>query len=230
MANTGQEEKCEMIGCYIQERTFLQLAVINSLVYFAFNFRYWWSKLLTCQIENQIFCDHMSRLCFTEVILLTCVTEPFFFAEQTISTDDCGRHKHPVITESTGHYQCNYRGRMFSNNGGIGIGEGSPKNPHQLPVVCVFSRVQLFETPWTVACQAPPSMEFSRQEYWSRLPFPSAVDLPNIGTEPVSPKSPTLAGGSFTTEPPGKSQTLPRQCLNFQVWRAQYQLKIGAVT
>ena len=115
----------------------------------------------------------MSRLCFTEVILLTCVTEPFFFAEQTISTDDCERHKHPVITESTGHYQCNYRGRMFSNTGGIASGEGRPKNTHQLPVVCVFSRVQLFETPWTVACQAPPSMEFSRQEYWSALPFPS---------------------------------------------------------
>ena len=94
----------------------------------------------------------------------------------------------------------------------------------------VFSRVQLFETPWTVACQAPLSMEFSRQVYWIRLPFPSPVDLPNIGIELMSPKSPALAGGPFTTEAPGKSQTLPRQCLNFQVWSAQHQLKMGAET
>ena len=42
-------------------------------------------------------------------------------------------------------------------------------------------------TPWTVACQAPLSMGFSRQEYWSGLPFPSPGDLPNPGTEPRSP-------------------------------------------
>ena len=44
-----------------------------------------------------------------------------------------------------------------------------------------FSRVQLFATPWTVACQAPPSMGFSRQAYWSGLPFPSPGGLPNPG-------------------------------------------------
>ena len=49
-----------------------------------------------------------------------------------------------------------------------------------------FSRVWLFETPWTVDCQAPLSMEFSRQEYWSSLPFPSAEDLPDPGIEPRS--------------------------------------------
>ena len=49
-----------------------------------------------------------------------------------------------------------------------------------------LSRVQLFETPWTVACQAPPSMEFSRQGYWSRLPFPYTGDLPDPGIEPGS--------------------------------------------
>ena len=47
-------------------------------------------------------------------------------------------------------------------------------------------RVRLFETPWTVAYQAPPSLEFSKQEYWSGLPFPSP-DLPNPGMEPGSP-------------------------------------------
>ena len=58
-------------------------------------------------------------------------------------------------------------------------------------------------TPWTVACQAPLSMGFSRQEYWSRLPFLPPGDLPNPGMEPESSASPALAGGFFTTEPPG---------------------------
>ena len=49
-----------------------------------------------------------------------------------------------------------------------------------------LSRVQLFATPWTVAHQAPPSMGFSRQEYWRGLPFPSPGDLPNPGIEPRS--------------------------------------------
>ena len=50
-----------------------------------------------------------------------------------------------------------------------------------------LSRVQLFATPCTVAYQVPPSMGFSRQEYWSGLPFPSPGDLPDPGTEPESP-------------------------------------------
>ena len=60
-----------------------------------------------------------------------------------------------------------------------------------------------FVTPWTVAHQAPLSMEFSKQESWSGLPFPSPGHLPNPGTEPASLMSPALAGGFFTTEPPG---------------------------
>ena len=59
-----------------------------------------------------------------------------------------------------------------------------------------FSRVQLFVIPWTMAHQAPLSMDFSWQEYWSGLPFPSSGDLPNPGMEPASP---ALAGGFFTT-------------------------------
>ena len=54
-------------------------------------------------------------------------------------------------------------------------------------------------TPWTIACQAPLSMEFSRQEYWSGLPGPPPGDLPDPGTEPVSLTSPVLAGGFVTT-------------------------------
>ena len=62
-----------------------------------------------------------------------------------------------------------------------------------------FSRVQLFVTLWTVARQAPLSMGFSRQEYWSGLSCPPPGDLPNLGIEPASLMSPALAGGFFTT-------------------------------
>ena len=58
-------------------------------------------------------------------------------------------------------------------------------------------------TPWTVAREAPLSMGFSRQEYWTGLPFPPPGDLPDPGMESVSPTSPALAGGFFTTAPPG---------------------------
>ena len=55
--------------------------------------------------------------------------------------------------------------------------------------------------PWTVGCQAPLSMGFSRQEYWSGLPFPSPGDLPDPG---IKPKSPALQADSLPSEPPGK--------------------------
>ena len=58
-----------------------------------------------------------------------------------------------------------------------------------------------FVTPGTVVHQAPLSMGFPRQEYWSGLPFPSSGDLPDPRIEPISP---ALAGGFFNTEPPGK--------------------------
>ena len=73
-------------------------------------------------------------------------------------------------------------------------------------VSCVtksLSRISLCATPWTVARQAPPSMGFSRQEYWSGAPFPSPGDLPDPGIKPVSLVSPALAGGFFTTSAPG---------------------------
>ena len=53
--------------------------------------------------------------------------------------------------------------------------------------VKLLSHVQLFVTPWTIAYQVPPSMGFSKQEYWSRLPFSSPGDLPDPGIEPRSP-------------------------------------------
>ena len=61
-----------------------------------------------------------------------------------------------------------------------------------------------FATPRTGALQAPLPMGFSRQEYWSGLPFPAPGDLPNPGIEPTTSVSTALAGGFFTTEPPGK--------------------------
>ena len=61
-----------------------------------------------------------------------------------------------------------------------------------------LSHVQLFATPWTVAHQAPLSMGFSRQEYWSGLPFPSPGDLPDPGIEP---RSPALQADALTSEP-----------------------------
>ena len=65
--------------------------------------------------------------------------------------------------------------------------------------VCVLSCVQLFATPWTVTHQVPLSMGFSRQEYWTGLPFSLPEDLPDPGIEPMSSVSPTLAYGFFTT-------------------------------
>ena len=74
------------------------------------------------------------------------------------------------------------------------------------PCVCVYMCSVLSDsvTPWTVAHQALLSMEFPRQEYRSALPFPTPGDLPDPGIEPASLASPTLAGGFFTTVPPGK--------------------------
>ena len=70
-----------------------------------------------------------------------------------------------------------------------------------------LSRVQLFVILWTVAHQAPLSMGFSRQEYWSGLPFPPPGTLPDPGFKSII-LSPALAGGFFTAEPPGKPPNL----------------------
>ena len=72
-----------------------------------------------------------------------------------------------------------------------------------------LSRVRLLATPWTAAYQAPPSVGFSRQEYWSGLPFPSPEDLPNPDMEP---RSLALQVNCLPSEPPRKLHTYP--CLN----------------
>ena len=68
-----------------------------------------------------------------------------------------------------------------------------------LYMLSCFSCVQLFPMLWTVACQAPLSMGFSSQEYWSGLPCPPPGDLPNPGMEPTSLRSSALADGFFMT-------------------------------
>ena len=67
----------------------------------------------------------------------------------------------------------------------------------------LLSRVRLFANPWTVAHQAPLSVEFSRQEHWSGLPCPSAGDLPDPG---IKPRSPMVQADSLPSEPPDKSK------------------------
>ena len=75
-----------------------------------------------------------------------------------------------------------------------------------------FNRVRLYATPWIVACQAPLSMGFSRQEYWSGLPFPSPGVLPDPGMEPASIF--WLVGWFFTTSATWKPQLAVPQCQN----------------
>ena len=80
---------------------------------------------------------------------------------------------------------------------------------YQILYVAVQSprRIQLFMTLWTVAHQAPLSVGFFRQEYWSGLPFPPPRDLPDPGIESASLVFPELIGRLFTTVP-------PKQCLS----------------
>ena len=72
---------------------------------------------------------------------------------------------------------------------------------------------------WTVAHQASLSMEFSRQEYWSVLPFPSLGDIPSPGMGPVSLASPAMAGGFFTTAPSGKPKGHQNSETLVAVWK-----------
>ena len=89
-------------------------------------------------------------------------------------------------------------------------------SPSAKSCVCVgaqsLSHGRFFASPWTVAHQAPLSMGFSRQEYWSRLPCPPPGDLPNPSMNPY----PALAGGFFTIEPLGKPMQNHRWVLMFQ--------------
>ena len=88
--------------------------------------------------------------------------------------------------------------------------------PHVLISVYALSlrHVQLSVTLWTVACQTPLSMEFSRQEFWNGVPFPTPGDLSNPGIEPTSLGSPVLTGRYFTTNwPPEKPKMRPTNAI-----------------
>ena len=78
-------------------------------------------------------------------------------------------------------------------------------------VLSYFSCVWLFVTLWTVACHASPFMGFSRQEHWSGLPFPPPGNLPDPGTELLSPVSPLLQADCLTLEPSGKPSVRARR-------------------
>ena len=99
----------------------------------------------------------------------------------------------------------------------------SPLATSSVPEPCCFyssvmwkslSRVRLFANPWAVACQAPLSIEISRQEYWSRLPVPSPGDLRDPGIES---RSPALQADSLPSEPPGKPSGAPDNAMWLQV-------------
>ena len=85
------------------------------------------------------------------------------------------------------------------------------ENFYSLPS-SVLSPVRLFSNPWAVACRAPLTVEYFRQEYWSGLPFPPPGDLPKLGTEHESPASLALVGRYFSTVPPGKPHSLLANC------------------
>ena len=77
--------------------------------------------------------------------------------------------------------------------------------------MAIHSSILAWEIPWTVAYQVPPSVKFSRQEYWSGLPFPSPGDLPDPGIEP---RSPALQADALPSEPPGKPEVRNTEVLN----------------
>ena len=81
-----------------------------------------------------------------------------------------------------------------------GIWQSSPRPFEEIWCVCAHSVMSNSATPWTVAHQTPLCMEFSRLEYWGRLPFPSPRDLPDPG---IKPESPALLADTLPSEPPG---------------------------
>ena len=130
---------------------------------------------------------------------LTCLLRNLHAGQEVTELDikqywfKIGERVHQGCILST--YLFNLHAEYIMRNAGLNDSQA------EIKIACLLSHVHLFATPWTVACQAPLSTEFSRQEYWSGLPFPSQRDLPDSGIRPVSP---ALAGGFFTTEPPEK--------------------------
>ena len=95
-----------------------------------------------------------------------------------------------------------------------GTGYSKGRKERVVGTLChVLSHVWLFVIPWTVACQAPLSLEFSRQEYCSGLPLPPPGDLSDLVIKPTSSVSPSLQVDSSPTEPSGNPQIITQSCL-----------------
>ena len=108
------------------------------------------------------------------------------------------------LLHSTGNYiqrpGINYSGKEYEKECTTCTTE-SLRCTVETAYMCLLSNVRLFSTPWTVPSEAPLSMEFFRQEYWSGLPFTPPENLPHPGIEPESPVSPVLVGTFFTMAP-----------------------------
>ena len=117
----------------------------------------------------------------------------------------CSWETLPPLTEDPTSFRYKAGRRRYYPNSGVNwANRNGAQGQWDFKDLCVcqsLSRVRLFVTPWTVAHQAPLSMEFSRQEYWSGLPFPSPGDLPNLE---IKPRSPALQADSLPSEPQGK--------------------------
>ena len=98
--------------------------------------------------------------------------------------------------------------------------QDSPSGQTSQPESNLYISCSVFATPWTITCQVPLSMGFSRQEHWSGLPFPSPGDLPNPG---IKPGSPTLQVDSLPAEPPGK----PKECQTISKMNSTNQIMLG---
>ena len=124
-----------------------------------------------------------------------------------MSTLLCALKQSPDCSVIIGLFFGHHETHGLLNSRNPALFTSAPSVPAVCVCVCVhaciqsLSYVRLLWTTWTVAHHAPLSMGFSRQEYWSGLPFPSPGDLPN---PEIKLMSPALAGGFFTTVPPGK--------------------------
>ena len=123
---------------------------------------------------------------------------------KSTQSDKC--YNYPLLTERTSRGINWYvASKGWSQDSTCGLSGYKALNSRKNDILKVkmksLSRVHLFATPWTVAHQAPLSVGFSRQEYWSGLPFPSPGDLPDPGVEP---RFPTLQADALTSKPPGK--------------------------
>ena len=110
----------------------------------------------------------------------------------------------PLVAEPLTSQMC----QMMPNWGGL-VSESESEVTQSCPTLC---------DPWTIAHQAPPSMGFSRQEYWSGLPFPSPGDLPDPGIEP---RSPTSEADALTFASPGKPSNARIQVLTSKISREE---------